>query len=441
MKRIFASFFLFVMVSLVIWQCAGSPVVEKLIVEHFDQELDQYYRSLVKGIYSRLLKDIDALHPDQWAGYIRQIQPEFGYPLAIVPVADLTLQTKEQDLLHQGGIVVVRDGEWFYQRLKQSGFALAMGPLPNFNTPLRIEALFWSILVVYFGVMALVWSLPFWLNLRRISGAAQRFGKADFSARAQISKRSALFPLAGSFNDMAGKIQQLIASHKALTHAVSHELRTPTSRIRFSLEMLEHAKDQSEKDESIAQIRTDIDELDSLVSELLIYAKFDRETPLLERSELPVGPWLEQIAQKAEKSSGHIRVDVHIPDRDRDCRIMAAVRYMSRAVDNLVQNAVKHAADRVEIRFENAEDACLIRVDDDGPGIPVKDYEKIFEPFVRLDTSRSRETGGYGLGLSIVRRIAVWHNGTVHAGKSALGGAGFTIRLPRGDKKEQPKHG
>ncbi len=120
----------------------------------------------IKGIYSRLGRNIDELPPDQWVGYIRQIQPEFGYPLHIVPVADLTtLQTKEHDLLHQGSLVVVRDGEWFYQRVKQGGLALAMGPLPNFHTPLRIEALFWSIIEVNVDVIALVLSLPFWLNL------------------------------------------------------------------------------------------------------------------------------------------------------------------------------------------------------------------------------------------------------------------------------------
>ncbi len=428
MKRIFLSFFLFTMASVVTWQFVVAPLTSRLADEYFDREIDQYYGSLVQGIYNMLLEDIEVLPRDQWADYIKRRQPQFGYQLAIDPMDSLALKEIDQVILSQGGTVVKKDGDLYYRRIGSSDQVVTMGPLPEFVTPMRVEVLFWSMVVINFALMALIWSMPFWLKLRRISVAAESFGKADFSARAKISERSALFPLAKSFNDMAQKIQQLIASHKELTRAVSHELRTPISRIRFSMEMLETADDKEERNQNILEIHKDIDELDTLVSELLIYARFDQETPCLELVELPVGPWMEDISRKAGKPSPHIRIQCHVLEPDREYKILVEPRYMSRALGNLVQNAVKYAASRVDIRFEKSGSFCMIHVEDDGPGVPKADYQRIFQAFVRLDSSRSRDTGGYGMGLAIVKRIVAWHGGDVIVSKPLLGGAQFTIR-------------
>lgn len=428
MKRIFFSFFLFTMVSLVTWQFFFSPFTLRLVDQYFDQELDAYYSSLVRGIYHMLLEDIEALPLGQWDAYIKRRQPQFGYHLAIEPMDSLDLTEKEQRVLVRSRTVVKKDGDLYYRRIGSSNQVITMGPLEEFVTPMRVEVVVWGFVVVYFALMALLWSLPFWLKLRRISVATESFGRGDFSTRAQMGESSALFPLARSFNDMARKIQQLIASHKELTRAVSHELRTPISRIRFSMEMLESADDNAERHQNIAEIHKDIDELDTLVSELLIYARFDREMPGLELVELPLTPWLGDIAQKTGKAFAHIRVQSHISEADRECNVLAEPRYMSRALDNLVQNAMKYASSRVDIRFEKTGAACMIHVDDDGPGIPTTDCERIFQPFVRLDLSRCRDTGGHGLGLAIVKRIVTWHGGKVSVGKSPLGGARFTVR-------------
>ena len=428
MKRIFLSFFLFTMASVVTWQFVVAPLTSRLADEYFDREIDQYYGSLVQGIYNMLLEDIEVLPRDQWADYIKRRQPQFGYQLAIDPMDSLALKEKDQVVLSRGGTVVKKDGDLYYRRIGSSDQVVTMGPLPEFVTPMRVEVLFWSMVVINFALMALIWSMPFWLKLRRISVAAESFGKADFSARAKISERSALFPLAKSFNDMAQKIQQLIASHKELTRAISHELRTPISRIRFSMEMLETADDKEERNQNILEIHKDIDELDTLVSELLIYARFDRETPCLELVELPVGPWMEDISRKAGKTSPHIRIQCHVLEPDQEYKILVEPRYMSRALGNLVQNAVKYAASRVDIRFEKSGSFCMIHVEDDGPGVPKADYQRIFQAFVRLDSSRSRDTGGYGMGLAIVKRIVAWHGGDVIVSRPLLGGAQFTIR-------------
>jgi len=105
-------------------------------------------------------------------------------------------------------------------------------------------------------------------------------------------------------------------------------------------------------------------------------------------------------------------------------------KYMARALGNLIQNGLCYSKSSLFITVEQEGDDCCIHIDDDGPGVPSKDWEKIFEPFARLDTSRDRATGGYGLGLAIVSRILAWHNGQISVGDSPLGGARFTLRWP-----------
>jgi len=107
-------------------------------------------------------------------------------------------------------------------------------------------------------------------------------------------------------------------------------------------------------------------------------------------------------------------------------------RYIHRAIQNLVGNAARYADSRVVVNCQLDENTCRIDVEDDGPGIPEQDWEKVFTAFARLDDSRTRTSGGYGLGLSIVRRILYWHGGQAFLGRSdELGGARFSLVWPR----------
>jgi len=226
---------------------------------------------------------------------------------------------------------------------------------------------------------------------------------------------------------MAGRIQQLIDSHKDLTRAVSHELRTPISRIRFSLEMVQVSGNEPERLHYLQEIGQDIDELDSLVSELLIYARFDRETPDLNREERLLAPWLADTVHTSKTQFQQIVCTCRIARDAGAIKARIAPRFMTRALTNLIANAAKYARRQVIVSLEKKDRDCLIHVDDDGPGIPEADRERIFEPFVRIDSSRNRTTGGHGLGLAIVRRIVTMHRGRVWVEPSSLGGARFTI--------------
>ncbi|VAW87761.1 Sensory histidine kinase in two-component regulatory system with RstA, partial [hydrothermal vent metagenome] len=243
---------------------------------------------------------------------------------------------------------------------------------------------------------------------------------------------SVLLGLAETFNGMANRIQRLISSHKELTNAVSHELRTPLARLRFGIEMLQSSSDEADKKRYIASMNTDIDELDQLVVELLTYARFDRDKPELKFQRQDIKPWLTGIIQQIKTSETNLSIDFEITGKNvKHARFEP--RLMARAVGNLLQNAQRYAQGNVGVTFTQDEKNYQIMVDDDGPGIPKSERAHIFEAFKRLDASRDRDTGGYGLGLAIVQRICQWHEGAVMVEDSPLGGARFIIRWPKND--------
>ncbi len=358
---------------------------------------------------------------------LQQLQSRFGYPITLSDSDQLTLSPSEQEQLNSLLIVVKNNGSLFYRLIPASNKVITMGPINDLDLSLQIDLLAWAMITLLFGLMAILWARPLWLKLKEISRAAQAFGQGDFSARANLPHRSTLAPLAETFNNMAGRIQQLIASHKELTRAISHELRTPISRIRFSLEMAQSAREEAKRQNYLGEISRDVDELEDLVSELLSYARFDRETPALHKEEQLMAPWLVLVVKEIKPVLARATVSCLISEEAEAITACIAPRYMARAVSNLIINAGKYSESRIIVRLEKGENRCLIHIDDDGPGIPMVDRERIFEPFIRLDASRTKDTGGHGLGLAIVKQIITLHGGTVSVESSPLGGARFTL--------------
>lgn len=177
-------------------------------------------------------------------------------------------------------------------------------------------------------------------------------------------------------------------------------------------------------------IAGDLDELDAMVGELLLYARFDREQPELFIEEIPTCDWANAIFDRMDPMTSAIRIQRDLsgaPDF-----LIADARHLTRAVENLLFNAIRHARSRVRLTITGTKTHVYLKVEDDGPGIPAEDRLRIFEPFVRLDESRSRDSGGHGLGLAIVKRIMDWHEGSAFADTIPDGGARFTLKWPSG---------
>jgi signal transduction histidine kinase len=227
---------------------------------------------------------------------------------------------------------------------------------------------------------------------------------------------------------MAGEIQNLVTAQEELLRMTSHELRTPIQRLHFGLEHLRSAHGPAREEEALDRMEADLTELDELIEELLTYVRLkDSAAPARERVE--VFPVLEELCDTSSRMSAGVTL---AGPRSTESPLAVAVeaRLLRRAISNLIVNALRHARSRVEVSLTREGSRVHVHVDDDGPGIPQADRERIFEPFQRLDDERTRRSKGSGLGLAIVRRIAETHGGDISALTSELGGARFQLSLP-----------
>jgi signal transduction histidine kinase len=288
----------------------------------------------------------------------------------------------------------------------------------------------WVVECSLYALAILLWLRLFWRDLRRLVDASEKIGAGAFEHDVELRRASALKPLGDSFNRMSARIKGLVTSHKDLTNAVSHELKTPLSRLRFAISLVPDAPTTEERDRLLGKMQHDVDELDALVQEMLVYSRLERDAPAITLSEIAVESWLPNAVddeiEAAHVDGVSIPITVHSDVTDAACE----PRFMARAVRNLVRNALRFAKSKVEVTVTRQDDRFRIHVDDDGPGIPATERDRLFVPFSRLDQSRSRDSGGTGLGLAIVKRVAQWHAGDALIGESPLGGARITIDWP-----------
>jgi|GEM_PF-408757 len=300
-----------------------------------------------------------------------------------------------------------------------AGFGLESGIVLILAPPLAI--------LLLIGVAIYFLLRPIEKRILALAATAKTFGEGALHTRATVGRTGAVDELEQSFNLMAGRIEQLVDGQKELLRAVSHDLRTPLARLFFALDDARNVADPNEKDRHIERIDRSLVELSELVEELLIYLRFEENGGIRRLEWVDIAP----ILHEAANIVSDLRGEVDLQSGGVGGEVFADPRYLKRAVVNLVTNAVRHTRSRVWIGGRSQPDAYVLSIDDDGPGIPQGEQDKIFQPFYRLDESRSADSGGSGLGLAIVAKIMDWHQGRVEVGTSPQGGARFTLTFPR----------
>ena len=429
MVRLFLKFYGVLIATLLL-----SFVVQTQVIDYVWKHVDGFdFRVRFVPTFALIDRALADVPPEARAARFAAIAGDFGVPArldGLGTAADAAGMTAPQAArLRAGEIVMVeREGGGFTLARRVAGTdAVAALQMPGPDTArvkLITYAANWAIEFSLVAILVWFWVRPFWRELKNLTLAAESVGGGDFTARAATGRHSALRGLADAFNRMAAQVAQLLQSHRTLTSAVSHELRTPIARLRFSHSLAREDLTAAGKDRHLARMESDILEIDQLVSELLDYARLERGTPALALQNVPAEPWLEDVLGHAAPGEGAVRVTAEVHGDELRCE----PRYMARAVANLVRNARAHAASEVRVTVEAGPRGATVHVDDDGPGIAPADRERVFEPFVRADASRARDSGGFGLGLAIVRQVARWHGGEARIAESPLGGTRVSLR-------------
>lgn len=286
--------------------------------------------------------------------------------------------------------------------------------LPRLLTPLFYLSIF---------VVAGLWLRPLLKDLDHMTEAAHRFAADYREPLATVAETTRLKSLARNLDDMSTRLSGLIQGQKELIAALSHEMRTPLARIRFALAVIDSSNNESLR-EQLDALNNDVQEIDQLIGTMLNYARLDHPDLRMNWERVPLDRWLAENSGKWQQAGKEVTIsrDTGLDEVQMDPRLMAL------ALSNLLSNAVRHAEHRVRCTVRGDGETTAIVVEDDGSGIPEPERETAFKAFTRLDDSRNRETGGCGLGLAIVSRIAALHGGGVTVGASdELGGARFVL--------------
>ncbi|MBD3726257.1 MAG: HAMP domain-containing protein [Moraxella osloensis] len=394
----------------------------------------------IKGVGVLLLDDLSYYRTlAEKQQRLQQIQKFFPFKLTLQSINKLQLDTDQKARLYRKDIVIMFRDNTSVENSSIRVLApteiqdtvVDLGPIPLFNWfPLNliISITLISMFLISLGVYALIFPLE--RKLQLIQSGITKVREGKLNTKVKVVGEDEIAHLAATFNSMTEHIRRLIESQRELTRAVSHELRTPVARIRFAVDMLADTDDYEDRMSQRDYIDQDIESLNSLIDEILTYAKLEEGSPKMDWEDVDLQELVSQIARETNALGKPITVKVGKVQEDAFAQ--ADRRYLHRVLQNLAGNATRYAESTIIISAGLEKNEAFISVEDDGQGIPEKDREKVFIPFARLDDSRTRASGGYGLGLSIVSRIAFWFNGRMSVDESpTLGGARFIMKWPK----------
>lgn len=421
MKKLFVQFYLLLFVCFLVMTMLVGLVYKFTAERAGRQSLDD----LMKSSLYLMRSELREIPPHDWARTLKELDLNLSFDLRIEPMKVFDLAPPAMQRLRDGDIVALDEKYTFIQRIPRSHYVLAVGPVPYLYYLHQMRLLDLALLgfiAISLAFPVFIWMRPHWQDMLKLESAAQRFGEGHLTERIHFDSGSSFDRLGIAFNQMADNINALIASKKQLIDGIAHELRTPLVRLRYRLEMSENLTGAESQ-----ALNRDIGQLEALIEELLTYARLDRpQTELhLSTPDLPV--WLQTHINDVQSVNPQRKLLTAITPGAYGALDM---RLMERVLDNLMNNAMRYSETTLRIGLDLQGSQAILCVEDDGPGIEPAEREKVFEPFVRLDPSRDRATGGCGLGLAIVRSIAQAMGGSVRCEASELGGARFVFSWP-----------
>jgi len=282
-----------------------------------------------------------------------------------------------------------------------------------------------ALMTICGGGLILWGSLRLIAPVATLANAATALGRDVHTQPLPESGPTEIRQAAMAFNTMAVRIRRFVTDRTLMLTAIGHDLRTPITRLKLRAEFID---DDELRDKFLA----DLDEMESMVAATLAFGRdSSTQEPM---TALDLGALLQTIADEAAEARPDLADQVSYQEPDHAIRIKARSLALKRALTNLVMNALKYGGSATIsvtcARGPGQEKNVCIRIDDNGPGLPQEDLERMFEPFVRAETSRNRETGGTGLGLAIARSTVRGQGGDVTLVNRPEGGLRASVILP-----------
>jgi len=381
------------------------------MVERLSLKKPVQFLESIERIEPRLRGDLSLFDPQ---GTL--LRTNINPPLRAASTRELASLAKEKWALDVGRIVVRSDD----------------GSLIGVYAPHR-PGFPWAYVLPLCGViLILVGGVSIWFTRRlarpldQLATAARKFGEGDTAARAQLDRKDELGDVGKAFDEMAERTSAVLQAQRQLMGDVSHELRTPLARIRVALELA--AEEPVAAKDVLADVTTDLDEIDQLINDILTTARLEGgESVPIERRPIDLGELADRAVKRFGAKHPHRKLDRTIEGRDRELECDPVL--LRRAVDNLLDNAAKYSDPSTTVSLAVVPNGSTVAFEivDRGIGMTENDLDRAFTPFWRADGSRTRKTGGVGLGLALARRIARVHGGDVTL--SSIPGKGTTARL------------
>ncbi len=422
MKKLFVQFYLLLFVCFLVMTMLVGLVYKFTAERAGRQSLDD----LMKSSLYLMRSELREIPPHAWNKTLKRLDLNLSFDLRIEPLSKFTLAASDMQHLRAGDIVALDDQYTFVQRIPRSHYVLAVGPVPYlyFMHQMRLlDVALMAFIGISLAFPVFIWMRPHWQDMLRLESAAQRFGEGHLAERIHFDSMSSFERLGVAFNQMADNINALIASKKQLIDGIAHELRTPLVRLRYRLEMSEGLAP-----EELQALNRDIEQLEALIEELLTYARLDRPQTALTLTTPDLPAWIAAHVDDVQSVNPQRQIIAgNITPGDYGAVDM---RLIERVLDNLLNNALRYSKQQIVVSLTLTGNRACLTVDDDGCGIAEHERQRVFEPFVRLDPSRDRATGGCGLGLAIVSSIAQAMAGDVACEIGPAGGARFRFSWP-----------
>lgn len=370
---------------------------------------------------------LETLNANQLEDQLLQVNSHFDGNFSLIPYNNPLVQSIAEELNSNQTVLIQSNNELLgFKQITQHKQVLQLR-LSISGAPAYLKSLF---IILFYGLIALgifYWIWPLSKDLNQLEAAVNRFDQQQWNSKVELPVSSSISHLANAYNALLDKIKRLVETQQAMSHSISHELRTPLARIRFSLQMAEESQDITIIKDQIGSITDDISEMNRLINELLNFASLENTSSIAKMEKVNIDMLIENLLDRLRNNAGDKKIT--FSPKSTSNKVLCDSYLMERALQNLIVNACKFSKKNILITTQETILAFEILVEDDGAGVAEDSKYKIFDSFVQLNHQHKNK--GFGLGLAIVRKVMVLHNGSAMVEKSSLGGAKFILSWPK----------